>query len=72
MLHSQPCPNLYYLNKLKMLNVATCVMAYTNNLDFLTTFYGKANPHGNFAWNIAKIIESCFKLHGILTELIRA
>lgn len=35
MLHS---PNLYYLNELKTLNVATCLMAYTNNLDFLTTF----------------------------------
>lgn len=47
-------------------------MAYTNSLDFLTTFYGKANPHGNLAWTVAKTIEWSFKLHGILTELIRA
>lgn len=72
MLHSQPCPNLCCSNELKLLNAATCLMAYTNSLDFLTTFYGKANPHGNLAWTVAKTIEWSFKLHGILTELIRA
>lgn len=57
MLHSQPCPNLCYINELKLLNAATCLMAYTNSLGFLTTFYGKASPHGNLAWTIAKTIK---------------
>lgn len=57
MLHSQQCPNLCCSNELKLLNTATCLMAYTNSLDFLTTFYGKANPHGNLAWTVAKTIE---------------
>lgn len=57
MLHSQPCPNLHYLNGLKLLNATTFLVAYTNSLDFLTTFYGKINPHGTLAWNTAKTIQ---------------
>lgn len=57
MLHSQPCPNLRYLNESKPLNATIFLMTYTNSLDFLTTFYGKINPYRNWAQSTAKIMK---------------
>jgi len=72
MLHSQPCPYLHYLNEIKVLNATTFLMAYSNSLDFLTTFYDKINAQGNLALITAKTIQQPFKLHAVLTELISA